>query len=77
MTAILKLAHNQQISGALDSNGDFFPLDSCKQTIFKDGSGAISYITAEFGGVTWKQSFTKAADGAGTKQIISMWEKQV
>lgn len=76
MTATLKLAHGQQISGALDSEGNFFPLDSCKQTIVKDSAGAMLYITAEFGGITWKQTFTKTADGSGTKQVIGLWEKQ-
>lgn len=61
------------IGGAIDSTGHFFALDSCQQTITKDGSGNITQIDAYDGTNTWRQTYTY---GGATTITISQWVKQ-
>lgn len=62
----------QTVSGALDTDGKFFPLDSLAQTFARDGAGNILSIVASDGTNTWTQTFTYKN---GLVSAISGWVK--
>lgn len=71
-TSQFSKAYTQSVSGAFDSSGEFFPLDSCAQNIAKNSSGQVTQIDATDGVNTWRQTYTYTAAG----MAISMWVKQ-
>lgn len=62
---------NDVVSGAYDTEGRFFPLDSLPTTINKDTSGNVVSIVATSlsGKLTWTQSYTYTS----TSTVISGW----
>jgi hypothetical protein len=63
----------QVISGALDTEGHFFPLDSLQQTLTRDaGTGNVTKIVATNGTNTWTQTMTYTS---GLLTNISGWVK--
>lgn len=64
------VSSGQTVSGALDANGDFFPLDSLQQTITKDASGNTTIVATD-GKNTWTQTIVTA----GLVTTISLWNK--
>lgn len=65
-------SNGQTVVGALDSDGNFFPLESCRQEITKDENGNVTQIVATFGAENWKQVYTYSA----TTIDIGQWVKQ-
>lgn len=64
------------VPGALDSNGKFFPLDSCKQTVIATDavSGSPSIIEAEdSAGNRWRQTIVYVG---GVWSATGFWVKQ-
>lgn len=62
----------RSVSGAYDSNGVFFPLDSLKQKFNRDGAGNITSIVASYDRFRWTQTFTYVN---GQLDEISAWVK--
>lgn len=61
------------VSGALDSDGNFFPLDSCQITTAKDPTtGQVTQMDATYGGGTWRRTFTYNTNST----VTSQWVKQ-
>lgn len=48
----------RNIAGALDTRGDFFPLDSLPQVFNRDGAGNVTSIVATQGSKTYTQTYT-------------------
>lgn len=65
-------ASSQIVSGAYDSAGNFFPLDSCHQKINKDAGGNVTSIEATYGTDVWVQTYTYNVNDTQ----ISQWVKQ-
>jgi hypothetical protein len=63
---------SQSVSGAYDTIGNFFPLDSLPQHFERDGSGNVLSITVTDGKSTWTQTYTYVN---GFVSDISGWVK--
>lgn len=61
-----------EVSGAYDTNGVFFPLDSLKQKFNRDASGNVTSIVASYNKTRWTQTITYLN---GLVDEVSGWVK--
>lgn len=65
-------AYTQLISGALDSSGEFFPLESCVRTVTKNDAGQVTQIEASDGRNVWRQTTSYTGNVAKTSMWVSV-----
>lgn len=60
----------QVVSGVLDTEGRFFPLDSLEQTFNRDANGRLTTVVASDGTSSWTQTYDYKNE---TVSHISPW----
>jgi hypothetical protein len=63
---------NSVVAGAIDSDGEFFPLDSLKKVVNRNASGQPITVVASGFGKSWTRTYTYVA---GQFKEYSLWVK--